>query len=265
MFMLGALLFRMLTGEGLVTGYNAHEALHKVVANGARTLRSVQSGVSRDLDLFYQRLVATERKDRYQSYRELIDTLDKFGGGAKRQTLRLTQNIQAPGTGPHRRPGTGPVRRAGGTAQLRRVGTAELPRGLGTATIQRQQPRSGEYQTASVRKRDSGNGALVGIMVVLALVLGAGIAYVMLNPTLNRPRTAFVHRSAGACALAGGAYPLRHPQSAYAQLGHPGPGSLHQGPASGSAAHPGPGHVCGQSHRTGPRPGRAAGCGVRPQ
>ena len=187
MFMLGALLFRMLTGEGLVTGYNAHEALHKVVANGARTLRSVQSGVSRDLDLFYQRLVATERKDRYQSYRELIDTLDKFGGGAKRQTLRLTQNIQAPGTGPHRRPGTGPVRRAGGTAQLRRVGTAELPRGLGTATIQRQQPRSGEYQTASVRKRDSGNGALVGIMVVLALVLGAGIAYVMLNPTLNRP------------------------------------------------------------------------------
>ena len=186
MFMLGGLLFRMLTGEGLVTGYNAHEALHKVVANGARNLRSVQAGVSRDLDTFFQSLVATERKDRYQSYRELIDTLDKFGGGAKRQTLRLTQNIPAPGTGGHRRPGTGPMRRPGGTAQLRRVGTAELPR-VGTASIQRQQPRSGEYQTGSVRKREAqGSGAMIPIMVVLALVLGAGIAYVMLNPTIGR-------------------------------------------------------------------------------
>ncbi len=195
MFMLGGLLFRMLTGEGLVTGYNAHEALHKVVANGARSLRSVQAGVSRDLDLFYQSLVATERKDRYQSYRELIDTLDKFGGGAKRQTLRLTQSVPAPGTGGHRRPGTQPLRRPGGTGQLRRVGTSELPR-VGTASVQRQQPRSGEHQTTSLRKREpQGSGALIPIMVVLALVLGAGIAYVMLNPTLGRSNPAPVPTS----------------------------------------------------------------------
>jgi hypothetical protein len=184
MFMLGALLFRMLTGEGLVTGYNAHEALHKIVANGARTLRSMQSGVSRDLDLFYQRLVATERKDRFQSYRELIDTLDKFGGGAKRQTLRLTQSVPAsPGTGQVRRGGTGQIRRTGGTAQLRRVGTSELPRGLGgTSTTRRAQPRSGEYQTGSVRKREpQGSGSAVGIVVVIALILGAGFCYFMLN------------------------------------------------------------------------------------
>ncbi len=89
-FSLGALLFRMITGEGLVTGYSAHEALHKIIANGPRPLRSTQAGVSRDMDLFFQRLVATERKDRFQSYREVIEALDRFGGGAKRQTLRLT-------------------------------------------------------------------------------------------------------------------------------------------------------------------------------
>jgi mutual gliding-motility protein MglA len=241
MFMLGGLLFRMLTGEGLVTGYNAHEALHKVVANGARSLRSVQAGVSRDLDLFYQSLVATERKDRYQSYRELIDTLDKFGGGAKRQTLRLTQNVQAPGTGGIRRPGTGPMRRPGGTGQLRRVGTSELPR-VGTASIQRQQPRSGEHQTGSVRKREpQGSGALIPIMVVLALVLGAGIAYVMLNPTLGRsnppppvplePATAHPPAPAPADTTPKGEQPQRHlPKSSY--LDKPAPTVTQTPPAT---------------------------------
>ena len=51
----------MITGEGLITGYTAHEALHKVVATGCRTMRSVQPNLSRDLDGFVQRLVATER------------------------------------------------------------------------------------------------------------------------------------------------------------------------------------------------------------
>ncbi len=121
-FLFRALLFRMMTGEGLVTGYNAHEALHKVVANGARTLRSVQGGVSRDLDLLFQKLVAAERKDRFQGYREVIDTLDRFGGGAKRQTLRLTSNISNPA------PGSGSIRRSGTV-------TGQIPRGLGgTAT-----------------------------------------------------------------------------------------------------------------------------------
>jgi signal recognition particle receptor subunit beta/serine/threonine protein kinase len=200
-FMLGALLFRMMTGEGLVTGYNAHEALHKVVANGARTLRSIQPGVSRDLDLFCQQLVATERKDRFQSYRELIDTLDKFGGGAKRQTLRLTQSVNAsPGTGQLRRGGTGQLRSGGtaqlrrtGTGQLRRGGTGQLPSGLGTTSAQRRSTPSGDRLSAAPRgRKQQGSGAAVGIVVVIALVLGAAIGFLVYGnpPTKARPAPA---------------------------------------------------------------------------
>lgn len=192
-FMLGALMFRMMTGEGLVTGYNAHEALHKVVANGARTLRSIQPGVSRDLDLFCQRLVASERKDRFQSYREVIETLDKFGGGAKRQTLRLTQSIPsgpgAPGTSQIRRTGTGQIRRVG-TGQIRRVGTGQIPQGLGggTGQIRRSTPGSGERPGAVVRPRPAGgSGAGVAIVVVIAVVVVAAIAFMLFNTPKPKP------------------------------------------------------------------------------
>ena len=187
-FMLGALMFRMMTGEGLVTGYNAHEALHKVTANGARTLRSIQPGVSRDLDLFCQKLVSAERKDRCQSYREVIDALDKFGGGAKRQTLRITQNIpatQSQSPTPARRVGTG---------QLRRTGTGQIPRGLGSGTAQarRNTPISGERPGAGVRSHPGNSGAGVGIVVVAAIVMVGALAYFLFNPPAKgmKPATA---------------------------------------------------------------------------
>ena len=194
-FQLGALLFRMLTGEGLVTGYNAHEALHKIAANGARTLRSVQPGISRDLDAFCTRLVAAERKDRFQTYREVIDTLDKFGGGAKRQTLRLTQNIPANqpgtasqmrtgGTGQLRRGGTGQLRR-GGTGQIRRGGTGPIPGGLG-ATAPGMPRRVTPLSTPAQYGRGpsgGGSGSAVGLVVMVAVVLGAAIVYFIYNPT----------------------------------------------------------------------------------
>ena len=180
-FMLGALMFRMMTGEGLVTGYNAHEALHKVVANGARTLRSIQPGVSRDLDLFCQRLVAAERKDRFQSYREVIETLDKFGGGAKRQTLRLTQSVPAPAGN-----GANQIRRTG-TGQLRRTGTGQIPRGLGggTAQLRRNSPGSGERPAALRPRPANGSGAGIAIVVVVAVVVVGAIAFLLFN-TPNR-------------------------------------------------------------------------------
>lgn len=189
-FMLGALMFRMMTGEGLVTGYNAHEALHKVVANGARTLRSIQPGVSRDLDLFCQKLVSAERKDRCQSYREVIDTLDKFGGGAKRQTLRLTQNIPATPS-----QAVSQTRRVG-TGQLRRTGTGQIPHGLGggTAQIRRNAPISGERSGVHARPQSGGSGAGVGIVVVASIVAVGAIAFFLFNPpakgTKNTPSSA---------------------------------------------------------------------------
>ncbi|HEX3134976.1 MAG TPA: protein kinase, partial [Planctomycetota bacterium] len=186
-FMLGALMFRMMTGEGLVTGYNAHEALHKVVANGARTLRSIQPGVSRDLDLFCQRLVSAERKDRFQSYREVIETLDKFGGGAKRQTLRLTQSI--PSNTPSG--GVSQLRRTG-TGQLRRTGTGQIPRGLGSGTgqIRRSTPGSGERPGVPMRPRPSGSGSGVAVVVVIAVVVVGAIAFFLFNnPAKPKPVT----------------------------------------------------------------------------
>ncbi|MBN8527020.1 MAG: protein kinase, partial [Planctomycetes bacterium] len=120
MFLCGALLYRMITGDGLVTGYNAHEALHKLMAGGGKPLRSVGNSVSRDLDLFYRQLTALNRSERFESYRMLVEVLDRFGGGAKRQNLRLTQAVQAPpGTRGPATPGSGTQNRSGTGAHQR--------------------------------------------------------------------------------------------------------------------------------------------------
>ncbi|MFW5829969.1 MAG: protein kinase domain-containing protein, partial [Planctomycetota bacterium] len=90
-FMLGALLFRMICGEGLVTGYTAHEALHKVITNGPRHLRDANPDISRELDNFSMRLVSVDRKDRLQRHSDLLATLENFGGGAHRGTMRINR------------------------------------------------------------------------------------------------------------------------------------------------------------------------------
>jgi len=158
MFMLGALLFRMITGEGLITGYTAHEALHRSAANGCRTLRQVLPNISRDLDHFVQQLTAVDRKDRFQSYRELIDSLDRFGGGAKRPTLKLTgqaANAAQTGTRSNR-----PLVRAG-TGQVRRAAAAGAPgSGSGSRADVRQQPADGNSSGA--------------VLAVVLIVLAAG-------------------------------------------------------------------------------------------
>ena len=46
----------MITGEGLITGYSAHEALHQTSANGAKRLRQVKPDMSRELDAFCSKL-----------------------------------------------------------------------------------------------------------------------------------------------------------------------------------------------------------------
>ncbi len=166
-FVLGSLLFRMITGEGLVTGYSAHEALHKVVANGPRPLRSTQAGVSRDLDLFYQRLVAAERRDRFQSYREVIDALDKFGGGAKRQTLKLT--------------GTAAISPAAAARGVRSSANAHIARRAntgGSGNYPGRQRQPGQPQTGSVRKRSDPTASIVVVLLLVVLgVIAVAVLY----------------------------------------------------------------------------------------
>jgi mutual gliding-motility protein MglA len=167
-FCLGALLFRMITGDGLVTGYNPHEALHKLIANGARPLRAAGAPVSRELDNFYKRLVATERKERFQTWREVIEHTERFGGGAKRQTMKITGALAAGRTTPgnRRMPSTGARRGDSSGGGLRPA------RGLAPP------PQARPSRPAA------GMGAGVWAALVICLVaLGGGLAYMVLRPT----------------------------------------------------------------------------------
>lgn len=177
MFMLGAMLFRMMTGEGLITGYTAHEALHKVVATGCRTMRSVQPNLSRDLDGFVQRLVATERKDRPQTWREVLDLCDRFGGGAKRQTFRVTQGPPVPG-------GTSRSNRA----PVSNHTTTRSPRS-GPAQHARQPDSAAVMAERRAARRNDGNGGTIVIVALIVLAI-AGAAVFVLTNTRPRPKPA---------------------------------------------------------------------------
>jgi mutual gliding-motility protein MglA len=173
-FLLGALLFRMLTGEGLVTGYNAIEALHKLAANGPRPLRDVQQGISRELNAFYLKLAAVDRGERFQTYRELIDAIDRFGGGARRQNLQLT--------GMQSRP-PGMPNGATGTTSGRRGGTQPLP----PAPRARREPSGGQPILPPPSRRQSHQTGPFFVAVTVIVVLVAGLCAVILFQSRPKP------------------------------------------------------------------------------
>ncbi|MFW5858578.1 MAG: protein kinase domain-containing protein [Planctomycetota bacterium] len=204
MFMLGALLFRMITGQGMVTGYSAHEALHKVKASGARSLRSIDADISRGLDSFCSRLTAVERKDRFPDYRTLIEQLDAFGGGARHNTLKLTQGIPA---GERRRTrtntplrnetlrrgknftGTATATRKTTTGNQRRSVSATPPGGR--RTLRGPPGHTGHHtghHTAHHHgpTRSRGAGPLLAVLIILGGVLIVG-GYVIYNEVIKRP------------------------------------------------------------------------------
>ncbi len=162
-FLLGALLFRMVTGEGLVTGYNALEALHRLTANGPRMLRDAQQGVSRELNNFYLKLVAVDRSQRFQTYHEVIDALDRFGGGAKRQTIQLT-------AGQNRGPGAPvPLRQPPGTpGAMRRSGTGPIQPPVRRSPVR--EPSGGQPILPPRRKASSSAPLIITALVVVILV-----------------------------------------------------------------------------------------------
>ena len=172
-FLLGALLFRMITGEGLVTGYNAMEALHKLSANGPRMLRDAQQGISRELNNFYLKLIAVDRSQRFQTYGDVLDALDRFGGGAKRQSVQLTSHANRPPPTIVNRPGSGGVQagRRGGTGPL-----PPAPRGRVN------EPSGGHAVLSSRRKQSSSAPLIIAAVVVLALAIG------VMAMAMSRPR-----------------------------------------------------------------------------
>ncbi len=192
MFLCGALLYRMITGDGLVTGYNAHEALHKLMAGGGKPLRSVGNTVSRDLDLFYRQLTALNRGERFESYRKLVEILDRFGGGAKRQNLRLTQPIPAPGargnspgSGTYQRSGSGTHQRAGtGVHANPGTGNWRTPTGQISAPPPR---RSATGEHVRPQRRSSGGGMAVAVVVIAVLAMVGAVAYVVMTQRTQPP------------------------------------------------------------------------------
>lgn len=166
-FLCGALFFRMLTGEGLVTGYNAMEALHKLTANGPRMLRDAQPSISRELNNFFLRLVAVDRSQRFQAYGELLDAIDRFGGGAKRQNLQLTSAQSRPASG--------------GVQSGRRGGTGQLPAVPRPGRITRD-PSGGHPVLPPVRRKKESSAPFLMVVVVMLLLTGIVTAIIVMQP-----------------------------------------------------------------------------------
>lgn len=199
MFLLGSLIFHMITGAGLVTGYSAHEALHKASASGTRSVRSVKPDIGRDLDAFVARLTAVERKDRFQNWREAIEALDRVRTGSGR-TMQLTKAI--PRSGEARRTTAGAdARRTAGGAAGRRTGNA--PAGGAARRTTGGQGMTGSYArgrtTASDGPRnnasratsnDSGGGGKA--VLVLLLLGGLAVGGIFAYRHFERQRTPVV-------------------------------------------------------------------------
>lgn len=135
LFLLGALLYRMVTGEGLLVGRTAEEALRRYAASGPPSFDPVKFGAIRDLNEIFHRLVAVDPKNRFSSFHEPIEICDRFSGQTQRRAKQLTNRIGSSGTGSIPRIGSDEITRVG-TVNLRRLGTGEIPRS-GTGNIRR--------------------------------------------------------------------------------------------------------------------------------
>ena len=89
-FTIGALFFRLVSGAGLLSGYNAHEALHRIRSNGPKRLAEVNPKATLELTEFCQRICAVGREDRPRSFQQLQGELDRFGRG---RSIEMTQSI----------------------------------------------------------------------------------------------------------------------------------------------------------------------------
>lgn len=144
-FMLGALFFRMLTGEALVVGSSAHEALTRIAADGVPSLSSVMPGVHANIDMFFMYLASVDRRERFNRFGEIVDRSKNLDGSTRRVT-RTSEESTAVRVRPPRtpiesfsveaaRPKTSVVRRSG-SSEITRFGAQEMAQ-VGSAEIQR--------------------------------------------------------------------------------------------------------------------------------
>jgi len=209
-FLLGALLHRLLTGEGLVTGYNAVEALN---AFGARDTAELHwNQLPRNVEFVLNRMTAIERRERYQSHGELISAFEPFienkaftGSHAGTGPINVTSSRRrqrrqaatyrtavkrrsgARVTGAHRR--TGPV-----TGNHRRTGPATGTHRRGATVSQTGSIRRGSQSIAAparsrvdaVRHERQRSSALGPLLLVGTLLVIAGLAIYFYNQSQQR-------------------------------------------------------------------------------
>lgn len=146
-FMLGALFFRMITGETLVTGPTARAALTTLIAQGIPTLGSRKPGVHATIEQFFTSLTALDHGQRCSRFFEIVDRCRNLDGSTRR--IARPPGTPAAGVMPPRtplagfplgaiktgRPGTSEITKVG-TREIVRPGTTEIP-GRGTRSLHR--------------------------------------------------------------------------------------------------------------------------------
>ncbi|TVR13557.1 MAG: hypothetical protein EA401_06545 [Planctomycetota bacterium] len=191
-FLLGSLLYRMLSAEGLVTGLNAIEALNRFNATGQQRVRAFAETLPRDIASLLTRLTSAERRERFQHYGEVIEAIERCFAGLKRRTLSQTGAKRRSETGSRTRGGTGPLSGAGGRGTRTFTGentgrrtrktvpgtTTTTMRGTGNYRPGRDNETGSYRRGAGRRKSGMSRGGIV-IIAGMALLLVATIAYVL--------------------------------------------------------------------------------------
>lgn len=163
-FLLGALLYRMITGQGLITGYSAIEAVHQFSAKSQNDLH--WNHLPKNLQFLLDRMIAVDRRDRFQTYGELMATLAPMADPNS-------------GTRPFSRPMTG------GYAQKSVPVSRSVERGSGskthhTASNRPTSPISTRKTATKTKpiKASSNIGVWILLIVLFAAGFGVGIYFI---------------------------------------------------------------------------------------
>lgn len=92
-FSLGALFFRMITGESIVQTESLSKAHAVMNAKGIRAIRDLKPAIHINVEKFYQQLIAIERKKRFNRYFSIIENCEQFAGATNRLSRQLTEGV----------------------------------------------------------------------------------------------------------------------------------------------------------------------------
>ena len=81
-YSLGAVLYQILTGKTPFTGKSVHEIIHKVLNDIPQPIGELEDGVPPELVAICTRALSKDKKQRYQSAKELAKEVRRFQAGA---------------------------------------------------------------------------------------------------------------------------------------------------------------------------------------